>query len=40
MKKNLKKLTDAGLPEENIVIDPGIGFGKLLEHNLAILKKT
>ncbi len=36
--QNLKKLTDAGLPEENIVIDPGIGFGKLLEHNLEILK--
>ena len=36
--QNLKKLTDAGLPEENIVIDPGIGFGKLLEDNLEILK--
>jgi len=36
--ENLKKLTKAGLPEENIVIDPGIGFGKLLEHNLSILK--
>jgi dihydropteroate synthase len=31
-------LTRAGLPEENIVLDPGIGFGKLLEHNLAILR--
>lgn len=35
--ENLKKLTAAGLPEENIVIDPGIGFGKTLEHNLEIL---
>ncbi len=26
-----------GVPMENIVIDPGIGFGKLLEHNLRIL---
>jgi dihydropteroate synthase len=31
-------LTRAGLPEEHIVLDPGIGFGKLLEHNVAILK--
>ncbi|MFP4169371.1 MAG: dihydropteroate synthase [Desulfonatronovibrionaceae bacterium] len=33
----LDRLTRAGLPEENIVLDPGIGFGKTLEHNLQIL---
>ena len=27
----------AGLPEDRIVLDPGIGFGKTLEHNLALL---
>jgi len=27
----------AGLPRERIIVDPGIGFGKLLEHNLALL---
>ena len=26
-----------GIPEENIILDPGIGFGKLLGHNLEIL---
>ncbi|MBV9149060.1 MAG: dihydropteroate synthase [Candidatus Eremiobacteraeota bacterium] len=26
-----------GVPEERIILDPGIGFGKLPEHNLAIL---
>jgi dihydropteroate synthase len=26
-----------GIPEEQIVIDPGIGFGKTLEHNLEII---
>jgi dihydropteroate synthase len=31
-------LTKAGLPEENIVLDPGIGFGKNLEHNLEIMR--
>ncbi|MCX7919957.1 MAG: dihydropteroate synthase [bacterium] len=27
----------AGINEEQIIIDPGIGFGKTLEHNLSIL---
>jgi dihydropteroate synthase len=27
----------AGVPEERIWLDPGIGFGKTLEHNLALL---
>ena len=37
--KKLNMLVKAGVPEENIVLDPGIGFGKLLEHNLTILKE-
>ena len=28
----------AGVGIENIILDPGIGFGKTLEHNLALLK--
>ncbi len=36
--ERLRALTQAGLPEENIVVDPGIGFGKTLEHNLEILR--
>ncbi|GAC1419922.1 MAG: hypothetical protein NVSMB5_12140 [Candidatus Velthaea sp.] len=27
----------AGIPAEHVILDPGIGFGKLPEHNLAIL---
>ena len=27
-----------GVLKQNIVLDPGIGFGKLFEHNLALLK--
>ncbi len=34
----MSRLTAAGLPEEHILLDPGIGFGKRLEHNLAILR--
>ena len=28
----------AGIGPENIIVDPGIGFGKKLEHNLALLR--
>ena len=31
---------DAGIDPERIVVDPGIGFGKALEHNLALLRAT
>ncbi len=27
----------AGIPRERLVVDPGIGFGKTLAHNLALL---
>jgi len=27
----------AGIEPENVIVDPGIGFGKTLEHNLALL---
>ena len=30
---------DAGVPEDNIILDPGIGFGKTAEHNLVILRR-
>ncbi len=36
--QRLRMLTAAGLPESHIVLDPGIGFGKTLEHNLALLR--
>jgi len=29
----------AGVELENIILDPGIGFGKALEHNLKLLKR-
>jgi dihydropteroate synthase len=27
----------AGIPEEHVILDPGLGFGKTLDHNLALL---
>lgn len=37
--KAIDRGKEAGIPEEKIIIDPGIGFGKTLEHNLEILKR-
>jgi dihydropteroate synthase len=36
--QRLAFLVRAGLPEDRIVLDPGVGFGKTLEHNLDILR--
>jgi dihydropteroate synthase len=30
---------DTGVPEQNIILDPGIGFGKTPDHNLELLKR-
>jgi dihydropteroate synthase len=32
-----ERATRAGLAPESVILDPGIGFGKLPEHNLRIL---
>ena len=31
-------LGDLGIPRHRIIVDPGIGFGKTVEHNLALLR--
>ena len=37
--RNAKKVaTDHGIREDHIIIDPGIGFGKRIEHNLEIIR--
>jgi len=33
----LEKLAVAGVAAEQVILDPGIGFGKTLEHNLQLL---
>jgi dihydropteroate synthase len=30
---------NAGVPQQNLILDPGIGFGKTPDHNLEILKR-
>lgn len=36
--ESIKIALDAQISRENIIIDPGVGFGKNLEHNLMVLK--
>ncbi|GMR08304.1 MAG: dihydropteroate synthase [Gammaproteobacteria bacterium] len=36
--QRLSVCKSAGIPESKIIVDPGIGFGKTLAHNLTILR--
>jgi dihydropteroate synthase len=36
----VRRLVAAGLPEDRVIVDPGIGFGKSITHNLALLAAT
>ncbi|MEW6141731.1 MAG: dihydropteroate synthase [Chloroflexota bacterium] len=35
----MKSLLSTGVPRENIIIDPGIGFGKTVEQNLELIDR-
>lgn len=39
LSESIDSLTSAGLDKEQIIIDPGIGFGKTTEHNLEIMQR-
>ena len=39
LEERLAAAVAAGVPEERIQLDPGIGFGKALEHNLELLRR-
>lgn len=36
--KQIAVLREAGVKQENIILDPGFGFGKTVAHNIAILQ--
>ncbi|MGC8743640.1 MAG: dihydropteroate synthase [Verrucomicrobiia bacterium] len=36
--ERLRRLKSAGVNEEKVILDPGLGFGKTVEHNLKILR--
>jgi len=37
LQKSIDLAKEAGIPDEHIIIDPGIGFGKTVEQNLTLL---
>jgi dihydropteroate synthase len=39
LEQRLRFAVDAGIAEERIMLDPGIGFGKTIEHNLTLLRR-
>jgi len=39
LEERLQAAVDAGIAEERVWLDPGIGFGKNVEHNLELLRR-
>jgi dihydropteroate synthase len=39
LSERLALAVQAGIAEERILLDPGIGFGKTIEHNLELLRR-
>ena len=39
LEERLAFAVEAGIPEEHVCLDPGIGFGKTVEHNLELLAR-
>lgn len=37
LEDRVKTAAEAGIPPEQVIVDPGIGFGKRMEHNLALM---
>ena len=38
LNEQIEKMIDSGMQRSNIIVDPGIGFGKTLKHNFDLLK--
>src|SRR3954447_10436091 len=39
LEERLRVAVEAGIPEERICLDPGIGFGKTVEHNFELIRR-
>jgi dihydropteroate synthase len=39
LEERLRFAVAAGVPEDHIVLDPGIGFGKTVEHNVELIRR-
>jgi dihydropteroate synthase len=40
LRERIEAAVFAGIPEERVCIDPGIGFGKNVDHNLALVRSV
>ena len=38
LRERIEAALEAGIARENIIVDPGFGFGKTLQHNLSLLR--
>ncbi len=38
LRERMEQCVEAGIPAERIILDPGFGFAKTLEHNLSLFK--
>ena len=38
LEKSMALAVDRGVPRQNVIVDPGVGFGKTLEQNLEIVR--
>jgi dihydropteroate synthase len=39
LESRLRAAVDAGIPEDRVCVDPGIGFGKTVEHNFELIRR-
>ena len=39
LEERLRVAVDSGIPEERVLLDPGFGFGKTVEHNFELLRR-
>ena len=39
LRESVKRATDAGVPKERVIVDPGIGFGKTADQNWEVLRR-
>ena len=39
LQMSVNKAVESGVPQGNIIVDPGIGFGKTPDHNLEVLAR-
>ncbi|MDD5824215.1 MAG: dihydropteroate synthase [Firmicutes bacterium] len=39
LRKSIELAHDAGIRSDKVILDPGVGFGKTLEHNLLVMKE-